>query len=203
MTVEVSPIIAVTVEVTQSQEIQEDSMMTKALGIRTWLSKTIQSRNQHDRNSKQTVPSMDRPAANEIGRSKRSEPKVLVLGAGGVGKSTLIKQQERAFPGKPGWYKPQLSREIMIINTIASMKSLLLNIPSSDLHHSLLEAKRHILELSLPSYDVESFSPKQLVTTGRMIRELWQNPEIQKAAKGKRALLSMSDDLFVAPDSLE
>ncbi|KAF8520286.1 G-protein alpha subunit-domain-containing protein [Gautieria morchelliformis] len=201
-------VIAVTVEVTQTQEIQEASMMTKASGFRSWLARsslrTICSRSHHDRNSKQTVSrAMDRLTACETGPFPfiGYEPKVLVLGAGGVGKSTLIKQQKHASLGKPSDHQPDLSREIIVNNTIASMKSLLLNVPSSGLHPSLLEAKRYILELPWASYDVDNFSATQLLAVGRMIRSLWRDPEIRKAAQRKRALLS--DDLFVAPDSLE
>ena len=82
------------------------------------------------------------------------------------------------------------------------MKSLLSNVPSSDLHEPLLEAKHYILELELRQLRYNGdFIPEQLIEIGRMICSLWQAPEIRKAAKRNRALLS--DDQFVAHDSLE
>jgi hypothetical protein len=200
--------VVVTVEIAQSQHVQDDPRMKEDLvmAFRARLSKAINSRRQQDRKSGETIPTdtqdKDRLTEYEMGpTSIDQEPKVLVLGAGGVGKSTLLEQQARAFPGKPGLYTRQVAAEVIINNTVASMKSLLLSIPPSELHTSSLLAKRYIQELPLPGYTVESFSPKQLNVVSCMIRSLWQDQRVRKAAQTQRALLS--DDLFVAPDSLE
>jgi hypothetical protein len=127
--------------------------------------------------------------------------KVLVLGAAGVGKSTLVKQMKAT---KAKCNDATSYRDIIIGNVIASMKNILLDQKDMggatplDLSHSLLlmEAKQLILALPadwpppLAHYEDE---------VHRAICTLWRDPTVRDFVHRARGDLLPE----AAPDSAE
>jgi len=113
----------------------------------------------------------------------KNEIKMLLLGAGESGKSTVLKQMKLIHHGGYNESERDSYKEIIFSNTIQSMRAILEAMPSLDL--SLLpsnDARRNVI-LSLPP-QLEAESLPRDVTDA--IRGLWRDPAVVEAVRRSR-----------------
>ncbi|KZS98646.1 heterotrimeric G protein alpha subunit B [Sistotremastrum niveocremeum HHB9708] len=113
----------------------------------------------------------------------KNEIKMLLLGAGESGKSTVLKQMKLIHHG--GYSEPEREsyKEIIFSNTIQSMRAILEAMPNLDLYLDPQNDPRRSTVLSLPNQIDDSIMPRDVADS---IRGLWNDPAVKEAVRRAR-----------------
>ncbi|KAG0311212.1 guanine nucleotide-binding protein subunit alpha, partial [Dissophora globulifera] len=119
---------------------------------------------------------------NELRRDRvkmRNEVKMLLLGAGESGKSTVLKQMKLIHDGGYSEDEKEAFKEIIFSNTVQSMRVILEAMDSMDLslYH---DANRNyaIIIMSLPAQIEGQYMPHEVAVA---VQNLWLDPNVQQA----------------------
>ncbi|KAG0357989.1 guanine nucleotide-binding protein subunit alpha, partial [Gamsiella multidivaricata] len=114
----------------------------------------------------------------------RNEVKMLLLGAGESGKSTILKQMKLIHDGGYSKEECEAYKEIIFSNTVQSMRVILEAMDKMELplHH---EANRNyaIIILSLPAQIEGEYMPPEVAVA---VENLWVDPNVQQAFQRSR-----------------
>ncbi|KAF9050580.1 G protein alpha-subunit [Panaeolus papilionaceus] len=113
----------------------------------------------------------------------KNEIKMLLLGAGESGKSTVLKQMKLIHHGGYNDSERESYKEIIFSNTVQSMRAILEAMPQLDLSLSPSNDARRATVLSLPPQIEGETLPRDV---GDAIRNLWRDPAIQTAVSRAR-----------------
>ncbi|GAW00685.1 guanine nucleotide binding protein alpha subunit [Lentinula edodes] len=113
----------------------------------------------------------------------KNEIKMLLLGAGESGKSTVLKQMKLIHHGGYNDSERDSYKEIIFSNTIQSMRAILDAMPSLDLFLNPSNDARRATILSLPVQLEVDVMPRDV---GDSIRGLWSDPAVKEAVKRSR-----------------
>ncbi|KAG5735552.1 Guanine nucleotide-binding protein subunit alpha [Termitomyces sp. T112] len=113
----------------------------------------------------------------------KNEIKMLLLGAGESGKSTVLKQMKLIHHGGYNEQERDSYKEIIFSNTIQSMRAILEALPHLDITlDPQNDVCRHII-LSLPSQIEADVLPHDV---SEAVRTLWRDPAIKEAVSRSR-----------------
>ncbi|KAH0581199.1 Guanine nucleotide-binding protein subunit alpha [Termitomyces sp. 'cryptogamus'] len=113
----------------------------------------------------------------------KNEIKMLLLGAGESGKSTVLKQMKLIHHGGYNEQERDSYKEIIFSNTIQSMRAVLEALPHLDITlDPQNDVCRHII-LSLPSQIEADVLPHDV---SEAVRTLWRDPAIKEAVSRSR-----------------
>ncbi|KAG0209146.1 guanine nucleotide-binding protein subunit alpha [Mortierella sp. GBA30] len=114
----------------------------------------------------------------------RNEVKMLLLGAGESGKSTILKQMKLIHDGGYSKDEREAFKEIIFSNTVQSMRVILEAMDKMELplHH---EANKNyaIIIMSLPPQIEGEYMPHEVAAA---VKHLWQDPNVQEAFQRSR-----------------
>ncbi|KAG0042086.1 guanine nucleotide-binding protein subunit alpha [Gryganskiella cystojenkinii] len=114
----------------------------------------------------------------------RHEVKMLLLGAGESGKSTILKQMRLIHEGSYSQEEREAYKEIIFSNTVQSMRVILEAMDNMELplYH---EANQNyaIIIMSLPPQIEGDFMPHQVAVA---VQNLWLDPNVQQAFQRSR-----------------
>lgn len=113
----------------------------------------------------------------------KNEIKMLLLGAGESGKSTVLKQMKLIHHGGYSESERDSYKEIIFSNTIQSMRAILEALPSLDIQLSPQNDARRAVVISLPVQIEGDVLPAD-VADG--VRGLWADPGVQEAVRRSR-----------------
>jgi len=113
----------------------------------------------------------------------KNEIKMLLLGAGESGKSTVLKQMKLIHHGGYNESERESYREIIYSNTIQSMRAIIEAMPQLDLALSPQNDARRATVLALPPQIEADVLPADVADA---IRSLWRDPSIQEAVRRSR-----------------
>jgi len=113
----------------------------------------------------------------------KNEIKMLLLGAGESGKSTVLKQMKLIHHGGYNESERESYREIIFSNTIQSMRAILEAMPQLDLALSPQNDARRATILALPPQIEADVLPADVADA---IRSLWRDASIQEAVRRSR-----------------
>ncbi|KAG0313839.1 guanine nucleotide-binding protein subunit alpha [Dissophora globulifera] len=109
----------------------------------------------------------------------RNEVKMLLLGAGESGKSTILKQMKLIHDGGYTEEEREAYKEIIFSNTVQSMRVILEAMDKMDLplYH---DANRNyaIIVMSLPAQIEGEYMPHEVAVA---VQNLWVDPNVQQA----------------------
>jgi len=113
----------------------------------------------------------------------KNEIKMLLLGAGESGKSTILKQMKLIHHGGYKDSERDSYKEIIFSNTVQSMRAILEALPNLDLSLQPPNDARRNLVISLPNqFEAESLHRD----VADAIRGLWRDPSVQEAVRRSR-----------------
>lgn len=113
----------------------------------------------------------------------KNEIKMLLLGAGESGKSTVLKQMKLIHHGGYNDQERDAYKEIIFSNTIQSMRAILDAMPQLDIQlASANEGRRNII-MALPGQVEGDSLPREVVDA---IRGLWRDPGVREAVRRSR-----------------
>ncbi|KAJ3997194.1 guanine nucleotide binding protein alpha subunit, partial [Lentinula boryana] len=113
----------------------------------------------------------------------KNEIKMLLLGAGESGKSTVLKQMKLIHHGGYNDSERESYKEIIFSNTIQSMRAILDAMPSLDLFLTPSNDARRATVLSLPGQLEVDVMPRDVADA---IRGLWNDPAVKEAVRRSR-----------------
>ncbi|KAJ3751834.1 guanine nucleotide binding protein alpha subunit [Lentinula raphanica] len=113
----------------------------------------------------------------------KNEIKMLLLGAGESGKSTVLKQMKLIHHGGYNDSERESYKEIIFSNTIQSMRAILDAMPSLDLFLNPANDARRAVILALPLQLEVDVLPRDVADA---IRGLWGDPAIKEAVRRSR-----------------
>jgi len=113
----------------------------------------------------------------------KNEIKMLLLGAGESGKSTVLKQMKLIHHGGYSEMERDSYKEIIFSNTIQSMRAILEAIPHLDISLAPQNDARRATILSLPPQIEGDILPRDVADA---IRALWRDPGIKEAVRRSR-----------------
>lgn len=113
----------------------------------------------------------------------KNEIKMLLLGAGESGKSTVLKQMKLIHHGGYSEQEKDSYKEIIFSNTIQSMRAILDALPVLDLALSPSNDARRATILAMPTQIEADHFPRDVADA---IRNLWRDPAIQTAVRRSR-----------------
>ncbi|KIM35217.1 hypothetical protein M413DRAFT_449861 [Hebeloma cylindrosporum] len=113
----------------------------------------------------------------------KNEIKMLLLGAGESGKSTVLKQMKVIHHGGYNDSERDLYKEIIFSNTIQSMCAILEAMPQLDLALAPQNDARCATILSLPAQIEADVLPRDVSDA---VRSLWREPAVQEAVHRSR-----------------
>jgi guanine nucleotide-binding protein G(i) subunit alpha len=113
----------------------------------------------------------------------KNEIKMLLLGAGESGKSTVLKQMKLIHHGGYNDQERDSYKEIIFSNTIQSMRAILEALPQLDLALSPANDARRSTILALPAQIEAEVLPRDVADS---IRALWRDPAITQAVSRSR-----------------
>lgn len=124
---------------------------------------------------------------NQLKRDKmaqRNEIKMLLLGAGESGKSTILKQMKLIHEGGYSRDERESFKEIIYSNTVQSMRVILEAMESLELPLDDQRAEYHVQTIFMqpPQIEGESLPPE----VGAAIKALWQDAGVQECFKRSR-----------------
>jgi len=123
---------------------------------------------------------------NQIKRDRlraKNEIKMLLLGAGESGKSTILKQMKLIHHGGYSEQERDSYKEIIFSNTIQSMRAILEAMPMLDIHLAPQNDSRRDLILSLPNQIDDRTMPSDVADS---IRGLWLDAGVKEAVRRAR-----------------
>ncbi|KAL9108245.1 MAG: hypothetical protein Q9227_006983 [Pyrenula ochraceoflavens] len=124
---------------------------------------------------------------NQLKRDKinqRNEIKMLLLGAGESGKSTILKQMKLIWEGGYSDDERESFKEIIYSNTVQSMRVILEAMESLELPLENSSAEYHVHTIFMQPPQIEG---DHLPTpVGNAIRELWRDAGVQECFKRSR-----------------
>jgi len=113
----------------------------------------------------------------------KNEIKMLLLGAGESGKSTVLKQMKLIHHGGYNDSERDSYKEIIFSNTIQSMRAILEAMPQLDLQLTPQNDARRNIILSLPGQIETNSLPRDVADA---IRGLWRDPGVKEAVRRSR-----------------
>jgi len=113
----------------------------------------------------------------------KNEIKMLLLGAGESGKSTVLKQMKLIHHGGYNEQERESYKEIIFSNTIQSMRAILEAMPQLDLSLSPQNDARRAIILSLPQQIEAEILPRDVTDA---VRGLWRDPATKEAVRRSR-----------------
>ncbi|KIM45751.1 hypothetical protein M413DRAFT_442360 [Hebeloma cylindrosporum] len=113
----------------------------------------------------------------------KNEIKMLLLGAGESGKSTVLKQMKLIHHGGYNDSERDSYKEIIFSNTIQSMRAILEAMPQLDLALAPQNDARRATILSLPAQIEADILPRDVSDA---VRSLWRDPAVQEAVRRSR-----------------
>jgi guanine nucleotide-binding protein G(i) subunit alpha len=113
----------------------------------------------------------------------KNEIKMLLLGAGESGKSTVLKQMKLIHHGGYNEQERESYKEIIFSNTIQSMRAILEAMPQLDISLSPQNDARRAVILSLPMQIEADVLPRDVTDA---IRGLWRDPNVKEAVRRSR-----------------
>ncbi|KAL1743777.1 heterotrimeric G protein alpha subunit B [Schizophyllum fasciatum] len=113
----------------------------------------------------------------------KNEIKMLLLGAGESGKSTVLKQMKLIHHGGYNEQERDSYKEIIFSNTIQSMRAILEAMPQLDLSLSPQNDSRRAVIMSMPMQIEADVLPPDVVDA---IRSLWKDPYVKEAVRRSR-----------------
>lgn len=124
---------------------------------------------------------------NQLKRDKmaqRNEIKMLLLGAGESGKSTILKQMKLIHEGGYSRDERESFKEIIYSNTVQSMRVILEAMESLELPLDDQRAEYHVQTIFMqpPQIEGESLPPD----VGAAIKSLWADAGVQECFKRSR-----------------
>ena len=123
---------------------------------------------------------------------QRSEVKLLLLGAGESGKSTILKQMKLIHEGGYSTAELRAFRQIIFSNLIQSMKALLIGLDKLKWRLSRPEDEHYAkIIAALPDQVVGDQVPSEKVFTALKI--LWKDEAVQKAQYQSGSVFYLND----------
>lgn len=113
----------------------------------------------------------------------KNEIKMLLLGAGESGKSTVLKQMKLIHHGGYNGPERESYKEIIFSNTVQSMRAILYALQSLDLELLPQNDARRTIILSAPDQLEAEVLPREISDA---IRGLWRDPAIREAVRRAR-----------------
>ncbi|KAF9066698.1 heterotrimeric G protein alpha subunit B [Rhodocollybia butyracea] len=113
----------------------------------------------------------------------KNEIKMLLLGAGESGKSTVLKQMKLIHHGGYNDQERESYKEIIFSNTIQSMRAILDAMPQLDLALTPQNDARRATILALPMQIEVDVLPRDVADA---IRSLWKDPGVKEAVRRSR-----------------
>ncbi|KAI0249627.1 heterotrimeric G protein alpha subunit B [Lactifluus subvellereus] len=123
---------------------------------------------------------------NQLRRDKvmaKNEIKMLLLGAGESGKSTVLKQMKLIHHGGYTEQERESYKEIIFSNTIQSMRAILEAMPQLDISLSPQNDARRAVILSLPPQIESDILPGDVADA---VKGLWRDPGVREAVNRSR-----------------
>ncbi|KAJ7710221.1 heterotrimeric G-protein alpha subunit, GPA1-like protein [Mycena metata] len=113
----------------------------------------------------------------------KNEIKMLLLGAGESGKSTVLKQMKIINADGYNAQEREAYKEIIYSNTIQSMRAILEAMPQLDIALAPQNDARRATIMSLPPQIEADFLPRDLADA---VRGLWRDPGVREAVRRSR-----------------
>ncbi|KZW01861.1 G protein alpha-subunit [Exidia glandulosa HHB12029] len=113
----------------------------------------------------------------------KNEIKMLLLGAGESGKSTVLKQMKLIHHGGYNDQERDAYKEIIFSNTIQSMRAILDAMPQLDIQLAPANEGRRNIVMALPGQVEGDSLPREVVDA---IRGLWRDPGVREAVRRSR-----------------
>ncbi|KAF8634270.1 hypothetical protein AX17_004227 [Amanita inopinata Kibby_2008] len=113
----------------------------------------------------------------------KNEIKMLLLGAGESGKSTVLKQMKLIHHGGYNEQERESYKEIIYSNTIQSMRAILEALPQLDLQLNPQNDARRAIIMALPPQIESEVLPSDVSDA---IRFLWRDPAVKEAVRRSR-----------------
>ncbi|KAJ7854002.1 heterotrimeric G-protein alpha subunit, GPA1-like protein [Mycena leptocephala] len=114
---------------------------------------------------------------------QKNEIKMLLLGAGESGKSTVLKQMRFIYHDGYNAEERETYKEIIYSNTIQSMRAILEAMPLLDISLAPQNDARRATILSLPAQIDADVLPRDLADA---VRGLWMDPGVKEAVRRSR-----------------
>ncbi|EGX50545.1 guanine nucleotide-binding protein subunit alpha [Orbilia oligospora] len=130
----------------------------------------------------------------------RNEIKMLLLGAGESGKSTILKQMKLIHEGGYSRDEKESFKEIIFSNTVQSMRVILEAMETLELPLSDSRSEYHVQTIFMQPAQIEGDSLPAEV--GNAIRALWQDQGVQECFKRSREY-QLNDSAKYYFDSVE
>lgn len=113
----------------------------------------------------------------------KNEIKMLLLGAGESGKSTVLKQMKLIHHGGYNEQERESYKEIIYSNTVQSMRAILEAMPALEIELAPQNDSRRAIILGLPVQLETDTLPRDVADA---IRGLWRDPGVQDAVRRAR-----------------
>lgn len=113
----------------------------------------------------------------------KNEIKMLLLGAGESGKSTVLKQMKLIHHGGYNEHERDSYKEIIFSNTIQSMRAILEAMPQLDISLSPQNDARRAVILALPMQIEADVLPRDVTDA---VRGLWRDSGVKEAVRRSR-----------------
>jgi len=129
----------------------------------------------------------------------KNEIKMLLLGAGESGKSTVLKQMKLIHHGGYNNQERESYKEIIFSNTLQSMRAILEAMPALDISLQPQNDSRRAIVMSLPGQMENDSLPHDVADA---LFSLWQDPGVREAVRRSREF-QLNDSATYYFNSLE
>lgn len=129
----------------------------------------------------------------------KNEIKMLLLGAGESGKSTVLKQMKLIHHGGYNNQERESYKEIIFSNTLQSMRAILEAMPALDIMLQPQNEQRRSIVMSLPGQMENDSLPHDVADA---LFSLWQDPGVREAVRRSREF-QLNDSATYYFNSLE
>ncbi|QRV79582.1 G-protein alpha subunit [Ceratobasidium sp. AG-Ba] len=129
----------------------------------------------------------------------KNEIKMLLLGAGESGKSTVLKQMKLIHHGGYNNQERESYKEIIFSNTLQSMRAILEAMPALDISLQPQNDARRSIIMALPGQMENDYLPPDVADA---LSSLWQDPGVREAVRRSREF-QLNDSATYYFNSLE